>query len=352
MKNNAERAAFDAGKRSPEDEPESGAEAFDLPVSEKSGSRQKGGEHDAHNDSRLRAVREELKNAPIAAAHDFRPLSAGSTAFVSTAEKLAPRKVGTFRRWMLLALAGLGIAGGGKLEGADLSAGKAGAGAKGVGSVPVFKAPTQTNASSGAFTYKQEVWQPKTPEEMEIQRKARERLAEQDAQARQKAAEPSFSVTAAPGFEKGQSAPPARPLVPELGRGGFYKTHGEGAEPTAQDRGGVRREIRGNPMYGGGAYYPTHGQGPLTNGPRYPHQVPNQVYGGAYYPQQGTGISGGIDVQISSQYPDVVGYYGDAPTEKRKLFGVKYDAVTRDSSMGLTPDSSARKNAQSKKKEK
>ena len=202
-------------------------------------------------------------------------------------ESNSRKPAGRLRRLAHLAMAVLGISGADKLQAADSNAQTKPDAI--VAGVPVFKAPTQPSADTNVYNYQGETWQPKTEAEKEKMAKAKAALEAQKA-----AAKPDFSIKAAPAF-------------------------GDTFSPNAE---GPRRvERRPNTPRGGGQ--------PLGYGGNPIRRNNFSQFGN----QTGAAISLEAGIRTRPNYPDVIYHSTPAPTEPRELFGVKFDAATRNAAL-------------------
>ncbi|MDO8483085.1 MAG: hypothetical protein Q7S86_04695 [bacterium] len=267
---------------------------------------------------KLRSLRDALTSAAVQKEESFVPAVREGNTFRSRSETLGIEPKGKFRRWMQVALAGLGLLGVNKLQAADSGSVHQKPDAV-VAGVPMFKAPAQANINTNVYNYEGETWKPKTPEEKEKMLKARAALEAQAASAR---------VTAVRQEKPSGVA--------------SYGQHPQRIENSAPNN-GVRPELNQNRSVNTGNY-PTGNEGQFINrggSPRPNDAVFIQGQGGMYYPEPSYPQHNNYDMRGRySNMPSTV-YYGvppggQIPTETRELFGKKYKAITRDAALGIS----------------
>lgn len=259
----------------------------------------------------LESLRTELARAGFGKKERFIPMVAEKNVFKSRTETLGVKPPGKFRRWVHLALVGLGLFAGGKLQAADSSAQPKPDTV--VGGVPVFKAPMQRSANTTTYEYKGEIRQPRTEAEKAKMLQARHAL---EAQATAARTEKSASVPAYGQYQQHNEIPPTNVLPrPEFNR--------------------ERPVNTGN--------YPAYNEGQFPSTAGSQRQGDVQVIQGGYYEQQPTypayndSYRGRYSNNVVPRMPSTI-YYGvppggQIPTEKRKLFGQEFEAITRNSAM-------------------
>ncbi|MSR78563.1 MAG: hypothetical protein EXS59_00230 [Candidatus Taylorbacteria bacterium] len=202
------------------------------------------------------------------------------------------RPAGRFKRWFTIAMAGIGLLGASKAEAADLSKP-----ADKTGGVPVFNAPTVKSADTNIFRYAQPTFK-LTPEQLEANKKALKEAYEART-AGQRGGNGSVTITAHPGFDN-----------------------------SANANQGVSPNVNPNQMNSGN--YPVERGNGMNYGnlPAQRQSLMNQ--GGRIVPARDQN-SGRQDITYMGGDEVFVPHGVSLPTEKRKLFGVKYQAVTRHS---------------------
>lgn len=270
--------------------------------------------------ARLKSVREELVRAAPETQAGLKPAVTGDETFRSEAAMANFKPQGKFRKFIHVALAGLGLLAGNTLQAAD---------SKGVdrkpdsiaGGIPVFKSPMQSSTGTNVYNHQEEIWRPKTDAEKEKMLKVRAALEAQAASAR---AEKSSGTASYAQYRQRSESPIANAGVrPEINQNrpintGHYPSYDDGRFPNT-----VNRQIPDNVQViqgGGGIYYPE---------PSYPQHNYNYGMRGRY-----------------SGMPSTI-YYGvppggQIPTEKRKLFGQEFEAITRDAALGISNSSDTR----------
>lgn len=263
--------------------------------------------------SRLKTLRQELVRSVAKTEGGFKLLAPENSAFKSVAETANIRPYGKFIKFMRVAMAGLGLLASDKLQAADSQGVSLKSDAVSAG-VPVFKAPTQPNSSTNVYNYQSETWQPKTEAEKEKTLKERAVFEAQAAAPRPKKSSGAMSY-------------------------GQYNQHGKNPVVNVAASPGVNH----NRLINTG-HYPRHNEGQFPNAAN--RQIPEdavvvQGRGGFYsqphYPQQN------FNYGSNRRYPRMPGtvYYGvppggQIPTEERKLFGEKFQAITRDAALGIS----------------
>src|SRR3989338_7738934 len=231
-----------------------------------------------------------------------------------TKETKGVKPRGGLRRWVSLALAGLGFVVGGKLQAADSNAPQKPDSI--VAGVPVFKATTQPNTGTNVYNYQGETWKPKTEAEKEKMLKARAALEAQAAAAK-----------------AGNTLPPSS-----------YGQHQQRIENPAPNI-VARPEIRQNQSLNTG-HYPNTSEGRFinsVNSPRPDDVVFIQGQGGIHYPEPSYPQHNnyGMRGRYSNMPMPSTVYYGvppgrQIPKEKRRFLGEDYDDITRDAALGIS----------------
>ena len=283
---------------------------------------------------RLEALRQELAEGADQTDRSQKPEAVVAAPPGVGSETGVPKPSGKFRKFIHLALAGLGLLAGNKVSGEDLSATRAQLDAK--NSQPhVFKAPAQSNTNTNVYRYDQQVWRPTTPEGIAKAEKARALLEAQAvlAQAERGSGMPTGGQRPVQNTNQFMNAG-VRPEVnrnQQMNPGSFPNP----ARPQFRQGGGYPEQNQEQFMYGGS--YPEPNQEQFMYGGNYPEPIRRQFPNGGNYPHPRQGFPRGSNFQYPNQLPDVV-YYGvgpgeQIPTEKRKLFGKEFDAITRNSAL-------------------
>lgn len=220
-------------------------------------------EFSATDTSRILEVRQDLARSGTAETQKDFNLPAESVASKSSVETIGTKPSGKFRKWVQVALAGLGLLAGDKLQGGERPSG---------GQLPgQGQRPAMSAEASAPSVQNRPV-----------------------------------SVGNFPSSNERQPA-------------------GGGILPTSNDR-----------QFSSGGTFPQPNYSQFTSEGNYPQPNRGPSMPRGNYPQPN--FPRGQSHRYSGQLPDVVEYYvppgGQVPTEKRKLFGQTYQAITRESVLG------------------
>ncbi|MCR4311405.1 MAG: hypothetical protein NUV54_02460 [Candidatus Taylorbacteria bacterium] len=234
----------------------------------------------------------------------FEPVRQRGETFIPPRFKPKDRSLrGKFRQWLNIGLVGLGLMGSHEVQASDTDAPKKGG--RSASGVPVFNAPAPVKTDTNVYHYDQKVFTP-SPEQQEANRRA----IEEAFAAREAIAMREQRINA----EMGSQSPSSSA---EATRGNFPV---QGQRPS----GGGPRMSRGAQMsrenFPVGGQYPAGGSGSVRGRGR----------GGGYTPIITMGNN-----PLEAEFGAYVHPGGSLPTEKRKLFGQEYDAITRHSVLGV-----------------